>query len=178
MELVLTGTDTYKYADISQCGKYRYSLSRTWNSDLPGVLFIMLNPSTADAEDDDPTIRRCIGFAKAWSCGSIKVVNLFAYRTAYPSELAEVNESLRVGESNDREIRSALLTHQDAGDYIVVAWGASFHVAHIMERIKKVVSFLSLGDIMCLGITQNGSPKHPLYLPSNAILTKWEPNCF
>ena len=67
-------------AELSACGKYRYRLSRIWDDKKPLVLFIMLNPSTADAEQDDPTIRRCIAFAKNWGYGGFMAGNLFAFR--------------------------------------------------------------------------------------------------
>ena len=67
-------------ADLSPCGNYRYSLRRLWDEKRPGVLWVMLNPSTADANADDPTVRRCMGYARSWGCGSIEVVNLCAWR--------------------------------------------------------------------------------------------------
>ena len=74
-------------AVISKCSKYRYSLSRQWNKEKEKVLFIMLNPSKADDKIDDPTVRRCISFAKNWGFGGLMIGNLFAYRTTYPKEL-------------------------------------------------------------------------------------------
>lgn len=76
-------------AVIDRTGKYRYSLVREWNPDLPRALFVMLNGSTADATQDDPTLRRCIGFSRAWGYGSLEVVNLFGYRTTFPQELKQ-----------------------------------------------------------------------------------------
>ena len=79
---------TQSGADFSECGRYRYKLWRTWDDIRPVVMFIMLNPSTADATADDPTIRRCIGFARAWGYGGVRVGNLFAWRTPYPQRVA------------------------------------------------------------------------------------------
>ena len=76
-----------KGATISECGLYRYSLTRVWDDVLPMCIFVMLNPSTADADIDDPTIRRCINFAKREGCGSLMVVNLFAYRATSPADM-------------------------------------------------------------------------------------------
>ena len=73
-------------AEISECGKYRWWLRRRW-ADGPVVCFVMLNPSTADAEQDDPTIRRCIGFAQAWGCGALEVRNLFPFRATNPADM-------------------------------------------------------------------------------------------
>jgi hypothetical protein len=75
-----------KSAVISPCGLYRYRLTRTWDAVRWSAAFVMLNPSTADAVDDDPTIKRCVGFAKRWGCGGIVVANLFAFRSADPDE--------------------------------------------------------------------------------------------
>ena len=78
-------------AVISECGKYRYSLTRIWDESKPKVMFIMLNSSTANANNDDPTIRRCINFAKAWGFGDLYVCNIFAYRATNPQELLKVD---------------------------------------------------------------------------------------
>jgi len=81
-----------KGAVVDKTELYRYSLWREWNIDAPKLVFIMLNPSKADAYIDDPTLRRCIGFAKSWGFGSLTVINLFAYRSTKPSELRQVND--------------------------------------------------------------------------------------
>ena len=83
-------------------GNYRYLLWREWDSDRKIVSFIMLNPSRADAEINDPTITRCINFAKSWGYGRLEVVNLFAYRTSHPSLLKQTAEP--IGRDNDRYI--------------------------------------------------------------------------
>ena len=74
-------------AEFSPCGRFRYTLTRTWDTTLPSVAFIMLNPSVANAEDDDPTIRRCIGFAKSWGKGKLLILNLYAYRATIPADM-------------------------------------------------------------------------------------------
>lgn len=76
-------------ARISKDGLYRYELSRTWYNNLPTIAFILLNPSTADAEHDDSTVRRCVGYAQRWGYGKISMYNLYAYRTRHPAELKE-----------------------------------------------------------------------------------------
>ena len=86
-------------AELSGCGRYRYKLWRIWDPDLPPILFVMLNPSTADANSDDRTIRRCVAFAKRDGFGRLLVGNLFAYRTPYPRVLRKAEEP--VGDGND-----------------------------------------------------------------------------
>ena len=88
-----------KNAIFSDCRKYRYVLSRTWNDKKKTILFIGLNPSTADEKIDDPTIRRCINYAQNWGYGSLLMVNLFAYRATIPTELKNVKNP--IGNDND-----------------------------------------------------------------------------
>lgn len=144
-------------AVIDGTGKYRYSLVREWNTDLPRVLFVMLNGSTADAENDDPTLRRCIGFAKSWGYGSLEVVNLFGYRTTLPSELKQADDP--VGPDNDKYILEAV----NKAKTVIFAWGV--HGQHRARDIQ-VIRMLNARGIMamCLGTTKEGHPRHPLYL--------------
>lgn len=90
-------------AAFSECGQYRYVLSRNWEIDGRKLVAIMLNPSTADAEVDDPTVRRLIKFAKSWNMDGLAIVNLFAYRTANPRELLSVKDP--TGPENDDWLR-------------------------------------------------------------------------
>lgn len=146
-----------KTAVISEDGKHRYKLSREWDASLPKVLFIMLNPSTADAENDDPTIRRCIGFAKAWGYGGIWVGNLFSYRTAYPKELKghDVYTSENLKHIYDMKNQS---------DKIICAWGNSRGLpAYICNRFD---------GIYYLELSKNRTPKHPLYLKGSLLPQK------
>jgi hypothetical protein len=140
-------------------GRYRYRLWRTWDRALPRVAFVMLNPSTADHRIDDPTIRRCIGFARQWGYGSLSVVNLFAYRSALPAALARVADP--VGPDNDRHLRAACGRARD----VVVAWGVH---GRLLDRDRAVIELLARGrrePLLCLGTTRDGHPRHPLYLP-------------
>jgi hypothetical protein len=148
-------------AVLSDCQTYRYRLSRRWNDRLGRVAFVMLNPSTADASNDDPTIRRCIGFAKLWGFGSIEVVNLYAFRSTDPAGLPTASDA--IGSENDRHIEEACRT---AG-LIVCAWGTKggMRAGTVALRLSR------LGFAMkCLGKTQQGHPKHPLYVPNAAEL--------
>ena len=104
-------------------GDYRYLLWREWNSNNKTVSFIMLNPSLADAEINDPTITRCIKFSQAWGYDRLEVVNLFAYRTSKPSLLKQAVEP--IGEDNDRYILETALR----SDLVILAWGQSWYLA-------------------------------------------------
>ncbi len=139
-------------------GAYRYALTRRWRSSGRQVAFVLLNPSTADAERDDPTIRRCIGFARAWGFAAVEVVNLFAFRATEPAGLRRAPRP--VGPEND----SYLLAAQDRADELVLAWG--IHGAWL-ERDRAVLALLSAQAARpkCLGLTREGHPRHPLYLP-------------
>lgn len=139
-------------------GPYRYRLWREWEPG-PRIAFVMLNPSTADAEEDDPTIRRCVGFAKALGAGAIDVVNLFALRATDPRELAK--HSAPVGPENDAWIVTAALECE----MVICAWGAH---AHARDRATRVLGILRCANRqpMCLRQTKAGHPAHPLYLPA------------
>jgi hypothetical protein len=143
-----------KDAVLDDTETYRYSLIREWDKALGRVCFMMLNPSTADAVSDDPTIRKCIGFAKYWGYGSIEVVNLFAYRTKNPRELFSYDGDA-VGGENDFYIRQAV----ERSRAVVAAWGAE---GRDTARVSKVLSLLEMA--YCLGRTKKGYPRHPLYL--------------
>lgn len=155
-------------AVIDATGKYRYLLRRRWDFTRRTVLFIMLNPSTADALQDDPTIRRCIAFAKGWNYGAIEVVNLFAWRATDPSELGLSKDP--VGPENDKHILEAA----QRARLIVAAWGSS---APHSKRAAAVLGMLAASRIFtwCLGVNKDGHPKHPLYLPADTVPTQYTP---
>jgi len=150
-------------AIISPCGRYRYRLERTW-SDAAPVTFIMLNPSTADAEIDDPTIRRCMGFARSWGAGGIIVANLFALRATDPTELEKANAP--IGTENDTAIVDAIL----ASSLTVAAWGAHKFAARRAVAVKRMIVGRIGGRLKCLGRTKSGHPRHPLYVPASQAL--------
>lgn len=155
-------------AGISSCGSFRYWLRRRW-ADAPRLLYVMLNPSTADASIDDATIRRCVTFAHAHHFGSIEVVNLFAYRATDPRELAR--NGWQVGPDNDEQIRIAAR----GADAICVAWGAVGDRGPASERVQVVAPLLreSGRPLRCLKLTGSGHPQHPLYLASATRLQDW-----
>jgi hypothetical protein len=155
-------------AVLSADGRYRYRLSRERHNG-PICVFIMLNPSTADAEVDDPTIRRCMGFAWSWGFGRMYVGNLFAGRTPKPSELKEFNDP--VGPDNHGHLQR-LAEHARVDGVVVAAWGA--HGSY-MDQDQTVIGWFErwATPLHYLRLTQNGAPSHPLYLPASLTPQRW-----
>ena len=145
-------------AVVSDCGKYRYRLTRRW-SDGPTLTFVMLNPSTADADFDDPTIRRCVNFAKREGCGGLLVVNLFAFRATDPKNLPTGED--RFGPLNHQYMDAAIRVTDGP---VIAAWGlgGADAGAAVIERYGDAMS--------CLGKTKDGHPRHPLYVKKDAPL--------
>lgn len=148
--------------ELSPCNSYRYALWREW-SDEPPVLFVMLNPSTADASQDDPTIRRCTAFARQWGYGGLIVANLFAWRSPYPALLRGTKDP--IGPSNDHWLKK--LVNQSSA--VVGAWG---NHGNYLQRGQAVAAMIP--DLLCLGITKQGQPRHPLYVPGATQPTPME----
>lgn len=146
---------------ISQCGLYRYKLSRMWDSTTPSLRFVMLNPSTADADLDDPTIRRCIGFARREGYGGIEVLNLYAFRATKPEALKVAADPF--GPDNETYLDHLAGWTARVGLPIVLAWGTkgAEHGPKLALRLSRLGA-----DLRCLGLTKDGHPNHPLYLPS------------
>lgn len=156
-------------AEFSPCGRYRYTLTRIWDETKPVINWIALNPSTADANRDDPTIRRETAFSKAWGFGGLVKTNLFAWRSTDPHILAAIADP--IGNDNDARIQAIA----SSASLVVVAWG---NWGAINGRGSWVFHKLLAGrKVYCLGINANGHPKHPLYLRSDAALRefKWRP---
>lgn len=167
-QLGMPGMGTHGGAVISDCGRYRYRLWRRWGRGAH-ALFCMLNPSTADAQVDDPTIRKCIGFARRWGCDAIEVVNLFAWRATDPSALAGVEDP--VGPDNEPHIIEAAR----AAELVVVAWGgrpSGVDPSAFKERGARTARLLG-GAPLCLGRTFRGEPRHPLMLAYETKLAPW-----
>ena len=148
-------------AAISDCGLYRYRLTRDWNGPARSALFIMLNPSTADADKDDATIRRCTFFARREGCGRLVVVNLFSLRATDPKELRTHEDP--EGPSCDGFLYEEVQSHRGHGGLIIAAWGADPFARRRAEYVSN-----HIGPVQCLGLTKAGAPKHPLYFPNNA----------
>ena len=151
-------------AVFSDCLRYRYTLERTWETGLPSLLWVLLNPSTATAEKDDPTNRRGIEFSKTWGYGACTFVNLFAWRTPYPFVMLREDEP--VGPINNFHI----LEQAEKADSIVVAWGTK---GGHLERDKEVLELLHKYRLQCLGRTKAGYPKHPLFLKADTKLEEF-----
>lgn len=154
-------------AVISDCGRYRYRLGRTWDDALPGATFIMLNPSTADASVDDPTIRRCIGYARTWGCGALTVVNLYAWRATDPRELWKTADP--VGPENDAHLIAAAKSATASFGPLVAAWGAHADP----WRIGDVLALPGMDRLGALALTKDGQPRHPLYLKADLTPQPW-----
>jgi len=158
-----------KRAILDETRKYRYILTRKINQNPP-ILFIMLNPSTADEYQDDPTIRRIIEFTKSWGYGASIVMNIFAYRSSDPSELKKVTDP--IGSKNDYYLK-LVSNHVDK---IIVAWGVN---GNYLKRAEKVIDSLPLKErVFCLETTKGGYPKHPLYVRGDIVPIPfgWKPN--
>jgi hypothetical protein len=149
-----------KDAIFSKCGKYRYVLSRDWSgkTNEPYVLFVGLNPSTADEITDDPTIRRCIKFAHDWGYSKMCMVNLFAFRATNPNHMLSANDPIGI----DNNGWLAQLTNN--AHITIAAWGNN---GGFMGRSSYF--FEKNNNIFCLGVTLKGQPKHPLYLKKTEI---------
>lgn len=147
-------------ADFSPCRKYRYRLVRRWGNG-PAVMFLMLNPSTADEFTNDPTVERCERRARQMGFSELRVCNLFAFRATEPEEMLVAEDP--VGPDNDQ----AILEEADKVDMIVCAWGV--HGAFRGRSSRVVRMLLEAGHTLhCLSLTSSGEPGHPLYLPYQA----------
>lgn len=155
-----------KGAQFSNDRIYRYALWRTWSPGDGHVLFIGLNPSTADETEDDPTIRRCIGFAKSLGYGGMYMVNLFAYRATNPKALMKAKSP--IGLENDHYLRM----YFDPIGFNIACWGIW---GVYLGRGRQVRDILGDDCLHCFGLTKNGEPRHPLYLPKKAELIEIRP---
>ena len=152
-----------KGAYISEDEVYRYALWRIWNKSKPYAMFVMLNPSTADSKEDDPTIRRCINFAQDWGYGGIYVGNLYAYRTPDSKFLTVVSDP--IGPECDRWLDLM----KEVSDIRIAGWG---NRKLSQGRVDQVIRIL--GKMHCLGVTQDRNPRHPLYLSKDVIPTEFK----
>ncbi len=143
-------------AILSECRKYRFALWRTWDDSKPYVMFVGLNPSTADENTDDPTLTRCINYAKSWGFGGVCMANLFAYRATEPKDMKAAKNP--IGYDNNEWLKKL---SKEAG-LVVAAWGNDGSYQGRSEQVKQL-----LPNIHCLKINKSGEPAHPLYQKSN-----------
>jgi len=143
-------------AIISEDEKYRYALWRTWDKKRDPVMFIMLNPSTADATKNDPTINKCIAYAKRWGYGALIVCNLYALRSRDPKAL--LSDSDPIGPDCDQW----LVTMSKFAAMKIAAWGNKSVLQWRVDKVRALV-----GPLNCLEKSKSGNPKHPLYLRKN-----------
>jgi hypothetical protein len=181
---------TERGASISPCGRYRYKLWREWRMLEPSprdrwrwfgekdgaghelgepksFVFVMLNPSTADGDVDDPTIRKCVKFARREKYDRLLVVNLFAWRATSPRELLAVGPNDDPVGYRNQDALNAI----EADDLVVCAWGA--HGDHLGQN-ETMLGWLGERRLFCLGKTKDGHPRHPLYLRDDAPLTPFD----
>ncbi len=162
-DVVVRG-DASSGAVFSPCDDYRFTLWRRWGEGSVAA-FIGLNPSTADEMKNDPTVRRCIGFAMDWGMGGMVMLNIFAYRATLPADMKAVNDP--VGALTDEY----LTRYADSADLVVAAWGVN---GTHLDRGSAVARLIS--DLKCFGTTKHGHPRHPLYLRKDALPTPYSPN--
>jgi hypothetical protein len=160
--------DHARYAECSAAlvdGPYRYTLERVWDDARPPVLFVCLNPSTADASSDDQTVRRMRRFARDWGHGGLLVGNLFAYRATDPRELREVEDP--IGPANEE----ALWGMAGRAGRVVAAWGSDWMVRGAWPpRLADQLREWATSEVVCLGHTRDGHPRHPLRLAADTPL--------
>lgn len=156
-------------AEISDCGRFRYALTREWDQALPWCCFIGLNPSTADANVDDPTIRRCIGFSKSFGCGRLLMLNLYAFRTVSPEVMWAARKNfvdIIGGKENWFYAMQQRITRCDA--MTIAAWGR-----HGKDRGLDAMCHLE--GLHYLALNSDGTPKHPLYLKGDLKPQRMKP---
>ncbi len=161
-----TKGDAPSWAEFSDCECYRYSLTRVWQGKGRKVMFVMLNPSTADEMRNDPTVERCERRARVLGYGGFRVTNIFAYRATDPKDMR------RADDPNGPENDATLLTGAEWSDDIIAAWGVHGEhrdrgpqVARLLERTKV--------PLFHLGLTKAGHPRHPLYVSYLKSPERW-----
>lgn len=148
---------------------YRYRLTRSWGDGAGAIAWVMLNPSTAEAGIDDPTIRRVVGFSRSWGFAACLVVNLFAFRSSDPKALVEVADP--VGPHNDLVVERTI----SGADAVVAAWGNG---GALLERgaVMRRLLGRNARQTFAIGMTAAGEPRHPLYVRRSAIPHQWDPS--
>lgn len=156
------------WASYSDCETYRYALCRVWDATAQRVTFVMLNPSKATEQANDPTIARCEARARALGFGALQVTNLFALRETDPHTMRK--HPAPIGPDND----AVLIASADWANVTIAAWGV--HGEHQARHTSVRRIFQDNGvDLHCLGLTKDGHPRHPLYLPYTMLPQAWPP---
>lgn len=153
-------------------GIYRYDLFRAWHEEwerFPSMYFVLLNPSDADAIVNDPTARRCVGFAKTCGFRSLHIVNLYALKATRPVHLWEHIDP--IGPENDGYLRAALERATSLGGVVVAGWGTNAKDERV-EQFRGMARMVG-ASVWSLGVNQGGSPKHPLYVRADRALERW-----
>jgi len=163
--------DADRGACFSENRRYRYGLWRRWKKSGPWVTFLMLNPSLADIEHSDPTVKRCETFSQAWGFAGIEVVNVFGLISPYPEDLRGRRNPVdhRRG-INDEHI----LLAARRSEFVVAAWGTNVTHAKLRPRMDRICDLLAGCDVRALRVTKDGHPSHPLYLPGTLCATPFE----
>ena len=161
--------DVYREALFSTCERFRYYLRIVWgNVCTPArMAVVMLNPSTADEQQDDPTVARCVRRAQRLGYAALDVLNLFALRATDPRKLREVVDP--IGPHNDEIVR----VHAQDAAMVVCAWGVH---GKLGGRDRRMLEALHGVELHALGVTKDGHPRHPLYLPHAADPKPWSPS--
>lgn len=168
-------------AQLSPCSRFRYLLWRQWDVG-PSVLWLMLNPSRADAERDDATVRKCVGFSRRWGYGQLSIVNLFSLVATKPEEIARALDRWRPGDphpSGGRTAEEHILIASARSHGIVYAWGGcaapwpfrTYHVTSLVEAARGGRP----PPPQCLGYTKHGAPRHPVRLSYATPLELYQP---
>lgn len=158
MNQQLFNTSIISGAEFSDCRLYRYKLWRIWDESKPVLNVVGLNPSTADETNNDPTITRCINYARAWEYGGLVMTNIFAFRATDPKEMKRQAEP--IGADNDDWLKREAA----AAGLVLAAWGKDGAFMNRGEAVRQM-----LGELHCLRITKEGHPHHPLYLPKTLM---------
>lgn len=165
-----TGAELSPKADHGGESRYRWSLWRTWDRTAPGTFLVIgLNPSTADDRKDDPTIRRCVSFAKREGCGRLVMLNLFAFRATDPSAIRRLQPNVRLGDMNDYTIRA----FARQGGKALAAWGALGTLDNRSATVRAILAECRV-PLYCLGRTKGGEPRHPLYVRGDKPLEPFD----
>jgi len=167
----LFGDEETATAELSDCGRYRYHLTRVWDASLGVLTFIMCNPSDADALIVDPTVTRCRGFTTRLGFGGFSIVNAYAWRSPKPAKMwaAQRAGANIVGPDNDAWLTNELLRAHRAGIPVIAAWGA--HPKP--DRVAQVLALPHADGLRSFGVTNSGQPRHPLMLRADTLLVRW-----